>query len=127
MGEPSQFEDGKDFERRFVKRYGGRLQPNSGATPFAKLDVGLSRLLCSLKHSREDRYVLTSEVLDEALLGARGTGCAPVVVVELAGRPVAIADLELFLGVLEQPDEYVITMSKAKARRLAAHGGGDVA
>lgn len=116
---------GRDWEELFAKLTGADLQPNSGATPFAKLDAGVAKILWSLKATGNKSYPITGEELDEAYIGARGIGgpgWTPAMGIKLGnGRMIVAMDLDEFMAVLAAPNEHLMQESKAKQRRRAAH------
>lgn len=87
---------GRDFEADFEREYGGRLQPNSGATPFYKLDVDQLALLWSLKAApTAASFRLTAPVVREAIRaceGPAGRGGIPVIGIRFQEVP----DLAVF-------------------------------
>src|SRR4051794_28531810 len=83
-------QQGRDYESELADRYGGKVQPGSGATPRFKLDWRLGSLLASVKKTTHRSYRLTADELQEALAGARGPGGRgeiPVMVIRMSGYP----------------------------------------
>ena len=115
---------GRDYEKDFPRRYGGRPQPASGATPRFKLDWRGGGLLASLKHTIHRSYRLTADELQEALAGAQGAGGrgeVGVMVIKMDGFPDDVfvirgSDLR---SMLEGDVDVSFTPSK-RAERLAA-------
>jgi hypothetical protein len=116
---------GKGWEDDFAKRMGGRLQPQSGSGPFAKLDVGAIKALWSLKATAKRTYSLSMDQLDEAIGAARGVGgpeVLPGMAIRFGERDCVLLLMDDLMAILERPEEHAIVMSKAKQRRLAAFG-----
>lgn len=81
---------GRDYDEELAKRYGGKAQPNSGATPRFKLDCKLGELLVEGKRTTHESYRLTAAELHKALAGAQGPGGAgeiPAMCISMAGFP----------------------------------------
>lgn len=118
-------QEGRDYETELAERYGGRAQPNSGATPRYKLDLKLGVLLFSAKHTQHESYRLTAADLQEALAGAAGPGGRGEIMamaIHMAGFPDDVfvlrgSDLR---AILEGEVEVTITPGGRRAEKLAA-------
>src|SRR4051794_24350323 len=116
---------GRDYEHDLAKRYGGKAQPASGATPRFKLDWKLGSLLASLKHTLSRSYRLTAEELQEALAGAQGSGGRgeiPVMVIRMQGfaDDVFVIRGQDMRSIFEGEVEVEFTPTKRAARLAAA-------
>lgn len=65
---------GREFEKLWVRLFGGKLQKGSGNTPYAKLDVDAHKFLLSLKATQNKSFRITKEDLDEAKDAVYGPG-----------------------------------------------------
>jgi hypothetical protein len=65
---------GRKFEEDFEKRTGCHMQPNSGATPWAKLDNGNARILASLKATKHKSYPVDMNLIQEGVDAVHGPG-----------------------------------------------------
>ena len=65
---------GRQFEDLFSKKYSVSKQPNSGATPFYKMDAEGKRLLYSLKATQKKSFRVTEDDLKEVSEAVRGIG-----------------------------------------------------
>jgi hypothetical protein len=68
---------GRKSERRLARQLGGRARPNSGATPGAKGDIELDRVLLEAKSSTGDRIGLDRRWLAKIAAEARAVGRIP--------------------------------------------------
>ena len=91
-------QQGRDYESELAARYGGKVQPASGATPRWKLDWKLGNLLASVKKTTHRSYRLTADDLLEMHAGAQGPagrGEIPCMVIKMEGVP---DDVFVFFG-----------------------------
>lgn len=68
------YEQGHAFEVEFAKRLGAKLQPGSGNTPWAKLDLRGRSFLWSLKSTTKQSFRLTTDMLKEMIHAVHGPG-----------------------------------------------------
>jgi hypothetical protein len=118
---------GRDYESEFSKRYGGKPQPASGATPRYKLDWRGGGLLASLKRTIHKSYRLTADELQETLAGAQGPGGRGeigVMAIRMDGFPddVFVIRGQDLRSMLEGEVEVTFAPSKRAIRLAAAKG-----
>jgi hypothetical protein len=117
-------QDGRDYETELAARYGGKVQPGSGAGHRFKLDWKLGSLLVSAKRTLHESYRLTAADLREALAGARGPGGrgeVPAMVIKMEGFPddVWILRGEDVRAIFEGEVELAIEPSKRQSKLAA--------
>jgi hypothetical protein len=119
---------GRDYEPLFAKKYGGKVQPASGATPRFKLDWRLGvTLIASLKKTKHRSYRLTAEELQETLAGAQGPagrGEIGIMAISMDGFPddVFIIRGQDMRSIFEGEVEVSFAPSKRALRLAAAQG-----
>lgn len=84
-------------ERRIAKAVGGHRVAASGALPGAKGDVKTAEWLIEAKQTIRSRYSLTLAVWRKIEREALEKGKKPALIVEMAGRSVAVIDLNDWL------------------------------
>lgn len=114
---------GKKFEDWFAKKLGGKVTPGSGNKWFAKLDVGTSSFLWSLKATSKNSYRLTIETIKEAVFateGPGGTGQVPGLALLIGEEePLVVLRLSDFMHIVEE-DVRIVAASKKRTRREIA-------
>lgn len=65
---------GREFEKFWAKKFGGKTTPASGAKWYSKLDVRSGRILWSLKFTSFKSFPVTQALLDEAFDASEGMG-----------------------------------------------------
>lgn len=116
---------GRDYEHDLAQRLGGRPQPNSGAGVRYKLDLKLSSILFSVKHTEHESYRLTAANLREALSGAQGPGGRgeiPAMAIRMQGFPEDVFVLRAsdLVEILQGDVELEPTVPSRRQARLAA-------
>lgn len=116
---------GRDYDSEFAQRYGGAVQPGSGAGHRFKLDCKLGQLLVECKRTAHESYRLTAAELRKALAGAQGPGGRgeiPAMAIDMAGFP---DDIFILRGsdlraILEGEVDVTIAPSKRTSKLAAA-------
>lgn len=117
-------QEGRAFEKRFAKKYGGNEQPGSGNGIYHKLDVKDNKFLWSLKYTSKGSFSFKSqdfkEVNDEVVgQGGLGFEYTPGMAVELDGKVYAILEMDSLEALLQQ-DVKVYKADKATEKRARA-------
>lgn len=125
MPDQKAMEAGRQFEREFAKLIGGELVPGSGSQWHAKLDVGGTSILWSLKWSSAEGVHVTPATIAEAVEavhgpGGKGRGMVPGIAVSAAGEPFVVQRLSDYLATLSSDDPIVLPSTKARQRRSRA-------
>ncbi len=112
-------EKGRQYEKEFSKKHGFDPVPNSGATPFWKLDVDGKQILFSLKHTVNASISLKHEDLDEAKeavygIGGVGMDYTPAMVLSMKGEEYAVLRVDDLVKLLEQKIEFSPNKKKAQ-------------
>jgi hypothetical protein len=115
---------GGEWERRFAKRIGGKLQPGSGNQWFAKLDVGSRSFLWSLKATSFQSFRLTKDVIYEAARavigpGGKGGDTIPGIALDIDGEEVVVLRLSDFLHIVSE-EVKIVEPNKAEQKRALA-------
>lgn len=127
---------GRDFEQAWAAKHQLDAVPASGAMPAYPLDVGGVGLLASLKHTIHRSLSVTSDMLHEMVLAARGPrsrgDTIPVLVVKMDGfdEPVWILRESDALAFVTGEAGVEIRPTRLAERRAAAEpflGGDDAA
>lgn len=83
---------GRAFEKELAKKVGGRLQPASGALPFAKEDILEENYLIQAKATTKQSYILKLEDLETLRENALKIGKIPLLVLKIGGREYSITE-----------------------------------
>lgn len=86
-------------EKSIATAVGGRRVAGSGSQPGNKGDVRTERWLIEAKQTVKPSYRLTLDVWRKIEHHAIKAGREPVLIVEMAGRSLAVMDLNAFLAV----------------------------
>jgi hypothetical protein len=114
---------GRQWEEDFARSIGGRLQPGSGNTRLAKLDVRGNEILWWLRQSKGGSYRLTPDDVDEAITGARGLGgpgVVPGMAIRVGRHDVVVMLAADLIDVLQRPGEFALKERKSDTRRREA-------
>lgn len=76
-------EKGRKFERKLAKKLGGRVQPGSGAVPFAKEDVKTETHLIQCKSTTKRQYTIKLDDLETLRQNAIKVGKQPCFVLRI--------------------------------------------
>jgi hypothetical protein len=116
---------GKSWEEEVQRDTGGRLQPNSGATPFFKLDIeGAGSFLISAKATDFLTYPLGAAAMQEvehALLapGGLGPGVLPILAIRVRGAKFGVVRWDDFVDMASE-ERTLFRESKTAAKRRRA-------
>jgi Holliday junction resolvase len=77
---------GRSFERKLAKKLGGRVQPGSGALPFAKEDVKTADYLIQCKSTTKNSYTIKLDDLETLRQNAIKIGKQPCFVLQIGGK-----------------------------------------
>ena len=124
MGTNTPQEEGRAFETRFSRKYGGQEVPRSGAGIYHKLDVRDNKFLWSLKYTSKESFSITQKIWDEVhneVYGPGGLGLdyMPALAVELEGETYAFMKMDDLVDLLET-DVKVFKAEKKKETRARA-------
>lgn len=85
-------------EKRVARQLGGRRVVASGALLGSKGDVKADRWLVECKTTTSPRFPLTLALFRKIEFEAMQAGRAPVMIIEMAGRSLAVITLDDFLA-----------------------------
>lgn len=88
----------KRQEQGIARDMGGRRVAGSGSLPSNKGDVKAEHFLIEAKQTRGVRFSLTLALWRKIYAEATKTGKRPAMVIEMAGRKVAVIDYDDFLA-----------------------------
>jgi hypothetical protein len=91
---PSAQQKGREVEPEIARRYGGKVQPNSGAGPVHKLDISQEEMLISSKHVSGDSFRLSRKDLEEMRSAARARGKMGAMVITYENGPTVVLHFE---------------------------------
>ena len=86
------FTKARKLEKKLAKRLGGRTQPASGATPFAKGDIKLKNLLVEVKQTGKSRFTLTLKLFKKIRREAQEERKTPMMILEIQGEKFVVMD-----------------------------------
>lgn len=113
---------GRKYESGFAKRTGGRETPGSGNQHHSKGDVETPGILWQNKSETKRTWGRTLAQLQEAILDAHGTGCAPVLAIDDidSGQELAVLRMSDLIAILQAPADFAVKPSKGEVRRARA-------
>lgn len=90
-------------EKKFAKKYGGKVQPCSGRLPIAKGDIKLDDFLLEYKHTQGKQYTLRFDILEKIQSEAISIGKNSGLVVDFSeyGEKYIIIKEEIFQALLD--------------------------
>lgn len=115
-------DQGRQYERDFAEKLGGKVVVGSGNQWFAKLDVGDRTILWSLKHTGKDFLRVTRKILGEAITEATkigSKGAIPGVAVDIAGEDFVILRADDFVALFED-GQYAVPMTSSRQKMARA-------
>lgn len=111
---------GREWEERFAKETGAKLQPSSGNRWYARMDSKIKGILFSLKATDEEYLRLSSDVIREVRDAARQPGgeySTPGLAVQTGVGEFVVFELSDFTGFLAEIGWYVDEKEEARDRR----------
>lgn len=111
---------GRDWEERFAKETGAKLQPSSGSRWYARMDSKIKAILFSLKATDEEHLRLSDETVREVRDAARQPGgeyATPGLAVSTKIGDFVIFELSDFTRLLAEIGWYVDEKQVAREQR----------